>query len=136
MAIHGTKLSIGAALILGVGGLCFVSWKLGYHGGVKDGMQDSFYSHKLHSDQELSALNNLHRGNLEGVRSNLETALGLTVGMLANEQGVAMMEPKTKSDITETLVKIKQYRRAHPYLPSDDGFRQFIDKKLEWVPAE
>lgn len=136
MTLRRKTLLLGAVLIVGIGGLCFLSLKVGYESGVKDGMQDSFYAQIIHSDRELSALNNLHRGDLEGVRSNLETVLAVTAGMLANEQSVAMMAPKTKSDITQTLIKIKQYRKANPYLQSSEEFRQFIDKKLEWVPEK
>ncbi|GAB2905728.1 hypothetical protein GCM10027046_39450 [Uliginosibacterium flavum] len=99
-------------------------------------MQDSFYGHKLHADQELSALHNLKKNDIKAIRSNLEPALGLSVAMLATEESLALMAEKTRSDITQTLIKIKSYRKLNPYPDADPAYAAFVDEKLKWVPAQ
>jgi energy-converting hydrogenase Eha subunit E len=99
-------------------------------------MQDSFYGHKLHADQELSALLNLQKNDPVAIRSNLETALGLSVGMLATDERLALMTEKTRSDVTQTLVKVKGYRKLNPYPDAAPEFRAHIDEQLKWVPEK
>ena len=125
-------LSVGAVAAC----LCVVSWELGRRVGIREGMQDSFYGHKLHADQELTALQNLQKNNLEAIRSNLETALGLSVSMLATDERLALMAEKTRADVTGTLVKIKNYRKLNPYSGANPGYTQFVDKQLKWVPEK
>jgi len=127
-------LALSAAVVAAC--LCVLSWELGRRFGVKEGMQDSFYGHKLHADQELSALLNLQKNNPVAIRSSLETALGLSATMLATDERLALMTEKTRSDVTQTLVKIKSYRKLNPYPDADPSFRAFIDGKLKWVPEQ
>jgi len=116
--------------------LCTLSWELGRQVGFKEGMKDAFYGYKLHADQELAALQNLKKNNLEAIRSNLETALGLSVLMLATNERLSLMTEKTKSDVTRTLVKIKDHRKIDPYSGADPAYKAFVDEKLKWVPDQ
>lgn len=116
--------------------LSIVAWKFGFQAGIEAAMQDSFYAHKLHAEQELSALNNLRASKSDAIRSNLEAGLDLSVAMLVSEDRAVLMTDKTRSDVTGTLMKIKYYRKLNPYPGADERHQAFIQGLLKDVPEK
>jgi hypothetical protein len=114
--------------------MLFPAWRVGHSGGVREGLKDSFYAHKLHADRNISALRNLSDGKIEDARSNLETGVNLSVALLTGQDRVELMDKKTKADIDATLREIKAYRKLNPWQGYNENLRLSITKALEAIP--
>ena len=116
---------LALAVVLGA---CPTVGYLAYSAGINKAIQGSYYCEVLHSERELSALDNLQKQDIEAARSNLETGLNVAVVMLSN--GYSLMEEKTLHRSHEAMLKIKKHRENNPWAGYDENLRLRIQNEL------